>query len=91
MSGPITLAVVNARLWTGDQAAPWAEALAVSGERLIAVGTNADIRRLASTVTPIEADGSCCQASSTLMSISSKADSAWLPCSFAMPGAATSS
>jgi len=57
MSGPITLAVVNARLWTGDQAAPWAEALAVSGERLIAVGTNADIRRLASTVTPIDAGG----------------------------------
>jgi predicted amidohydrolase YtcJ len=57
MSGPITFAVVNARLWTGDQAAPWAEALAVSGERLIAVGTNADIRRLASTVTPIDAGG----------------------------------
>ena len=57
MSGPITLAVVNARLWTGDQAAPWAEALAVSGERLIAVGTNADIRGLASTVTPIDAGG----------------------------------
>ena len=57
MSGPVTLAVVNARLWTGDQAAPWAEALAVSGERLIAVGTNADIRRLASTVTPIDAGG----------------------------------
>jgi len=39
MSDPITLAVVNARVWTGDRAAPWAEALAVSGERLVAVGT----------------------------------------------------
>jgi predicted amidohydrolase YtcJ len=57
MSGPISLAVVNARVWTGDRAAPWAEALAVSGERLAAVGTNADIRRLASAVTPIDAGG----------------------------------
>jgi predicted amidohydrolase YtcJ len=57
MSGPITLAVVNARVWTGDQAAPWAEALAVSGERLSAVGSNADIGRRASTVTPIDAGG----------------------------------
>ena len=57
MPGPITLAVVNARVWTGDQAAPWAEALAVSGDRLAAIGTNANIRRLVSTVTPIDADG----------------------------------
>lgn len=57
MSDPITLAVVNARVWTGDQAAPWAEALAARGERLAAVGTNADIRPLVSTVTPIDAGG----------------------------------
>ena len=41
---PVTLAVVNARVWTGDAAAPWAEALAVSGERIVAVGTSAAIR-----------------------------------------------
>ena len=57
MSDPITLAVVNARVWTGDRAGPWAEALAVSGERLVAVGTNADVRELAMGLTPIDAGG----------------------------------
>ena len=57
MSDPITLAVVNARVWTGDRAAPWAEALAVSGERLAAVGTSDDVRRLATAVAPIDAGG----------------------------------
>jgi predicted amidohydrolase YtcJ len=57
MPGPITLAVVNARVWTGDRAAPWAEALAASGERLVAVGTNSDVRQVASAVTPIDAGG----------------------------------
>ena len=36
------LIVRNARIWTGDTARPTAQALAVRGERLIAVGTNAD-------------------------------------------------
>ena len=57
MSGPITLALVNGRVWTGDRTAPWAEALAVTGDRLIAVGTNADVRQLAPSVTPIDAGG----------------------------------
>jgi predicted amidohydrolase YtcJ len=57
VADPITLAIVNARVWTGDRAAPWAEALAVSGERLVAVGTNAEIRQVASAVTPIDAAG----------------------------------
>jgi predicted amidohydrolase YtcJ len=35
------LIVRNARIWTGDSTRPSAEALAVRGERLIAVGTNA--------------------------------------------------
>jgi predicted amidohydrolase YtcJ len=35
------LIVRNARIWTGDTARPRAQALAVRGERLIAVGTNA--------------------------------------------------
>jgi predicted amidohydrolase YtcJ len=57
MSDPITLAVVNARVWTGDRAAPWAEALAVSGGRLVAVGTSADVRQLATGITAIDAGG----------------------------------
>jgi predicted amidohydrolase YtcJ len=36
---------VNARVWTGDPASPRAEALAVSGDRLLAVGTRAEALR----------------------------------------------
>lgn len=57
VSGPITLALVNARVWTGDRAIPWAQALAASGDRLVAVGTNDDVRRLAGAVAPIDAGG----------------------------------
>jgi predicted amidohydrolase YtcJ len=35
----------NARIWTGDSTLPRAQALAVRGERLIAVGSNAEIER----------------------------------------------
>ncbi len=38
------LIVLNANIWTGDSAQPRAEAMAVRGERLLAVGTNADAR-----------------------------------------------
>jgi predicted amidohydrolase YtcJ len=53
----MTMAVTNARIWTGDTARPWAEALAVRGEEIVAVGTNDEIRRLAAGVTPIDAAG----------------------------------
>jgi len=42
----ITLAVLNARIWTGDPARPWADALAVSGDRIRAVGARAEIEAL---------------------------------------------
>jgi len=54
---PISLAIVNARVWTGDPAAPWAEAIAVSGDELAAVGTNDDIRNRTTGATPIDAGG----------------------------------
>jgi predicted amidohydrolase YtcJ len=54
---PVTLAVVNGRVWTGERARPWAEALAVSGEQIAAVGTSDEIRRLAAGLTPIDAAG----------------------------------
>ncbi|HVZ49493.1 MAG TPA: amidohydrolase [Gemmatimonadaceae bacterium] len=44
---PVTLAIVNARIWTGDTAAPWAEAIATSGERILAVGRTAEVVALA--------------------------------------------
>jgi hypothetical protein len=46
---PVSLAVVNARVWTGDPRRPWADALAVRGERLAAVGSSAEVRKLAGT------------------------------------------
>jgi len=39
-----TLAIVNARVWTGVEGAAEAEAVAVAGERIAAVGTHDDIR-----------------------------------------------
>jgi predicted amidohydrolase YtcJ len=56
-SGPITLAVVNARVWTGDSARPWAEALAVRGERIASVGSSAAIRKAAGSARVIDARG----------------------------------
>jgi predicted amidohydrolase YtcJ len=38
---------VNGNIWTEDEAHPHAEALAISGDRLLAVGSNAEIRALA--------------------------------------------
>ena len=44
---PVGLAVVNARVWTGDPRRPWADAVAVRGERIAAVGSSAEVRKLA--------------------------------------------
>ncbi len=43
---PVTLAITNGRVWTADNARPWAAALAVSGDRIVAVGSAADIDAL---------------------------------------------
>ena len=53
-----TLAIVNARVFTGVSAAPWAEALTVVGDRIGAVGTTAALRQLAGSSTRvIDAEG----------------------------------
>ncbi len=39
-------AIVNGRVWTGNKSQPWAEALASRGERIIATGSNDEIRKL---------------------------------------------
>ena len=44
---------VNGNIWTGDDAHPKAEAIAILGDRLLAVGTNQQIRVLASSETAI--------------------------------------
>ena len=46
-SAPISLVVVNGRVWTGDDARPWAEAIAIRGDRIAEVGSSAAIRKLA--------------------------------------------
>lgn len=47
------LALMNGRIWTGNAAQPWAEALAGRGERLIAVGTNTEVRNLETSATRV--------------------------------------
>jgi predicted amidohydrolase YtcJ len=42
---PGTLAIVNARIWTGDDAQPWAQALVIDGETLAVVGSEDDARK----------------------------------------------
>ncbi len=41
--GGATLVVRNGRVWTGDRTHPRAEAVAIAGERIAAVGTNTEI------------------------------------------------
>jgi predicted amidohydrolase YtcJ len=50
---PVSLAIVNARVWTGDPRQPWAEAVAVRGDRIAAVGGGAAIRKLVTTETRV--------------------------------------
>ena len=55
--GAVTLAVVNARAWTGNPERPWADAIAVAGERITAVGSSAEIRKMAGNAEVIDAQG----------------------------------
>jgi predicted amidohydrolase YtcJ len=41
-----SLAIVNARIWTGDEAQPWAEAIATKGETIIHVGSSEEVRKI---------------------------------------------
>ena len=53
-----TLAVVNAHVWTGDARRPWAEAVAIDGDRISAVGSSAEtIKRTTSATHVIDARG----------------------------------
>jgi len=50
---PPTLAIVNARIWTGDPKQPWADALAVSHDRIVAVGRSAEVKKMIATSTRV--------------------------------------
>lgn len=45
--------ILNARVFTGDPAMPWAEAVSVRGERILRVGTSQDVRAAAGEKTRI--------------------------------------
>jgi predicted amidohydrolase YtcJ/beta-lactamase class A len=47
------LVLTNGRIWTGEAAHPWAEALAVRGQRLIAIGTSDKIKMLVGAQTRV--------------------------------------
>ncbi len=47
------LALVNGRIWTGDETAPWAEAIAIKGNRILRLGSSAVIKPLLSQQTKI--------------------------------------
>jgi imidazolonepropionase-like amidohydrolase len=53
----LALAIVNARVWTGDGRRPWADALLVRGARLEAVGSSAEIRKRAGQATVVDGKG----------------------------------
>ena len=44
---------VNGKIWTADDARPQAHALAISGDKILAVGSNEEIRALAASDTAV--------------------------------------
>lgn len=48
-----SIVVRDARIWTGDAALPWAEALAADGETIVAIGSNEEIEPYIGTETEI--------------------------------------
>ncbi len=53
----ISIVIVNARVWTGDPRRPWADAIAIEGERIAAVGSSAEVMKLAAGARVIDAKG----------------------------------
>lgn len=41
---PVERVFVNGKIWTGDPAQPTAEALAIRGDRIVAVGTSDGVK-----------------------------------------------
>ena len=50
---PADLVLVSARIWTGDPARPEASALAARGGKIVAVGSDAEVRKLAGPKTVV--------------------------------------
>ena len=54
---PLTMGIVNARIWTGNPRQPWAEAIALRGDRIALVGSSAAIERALHGIQPLDAHG----------------------------------
>jgi predicted amidohydrolase YtcJ len=53
-----TIAVVNARIWTGDARRRWADALLTDGDRIAVMGSSAEVmKRVGAGTTVIDATG----------------------------------
>lgn len=52
-SAPAPTTIVVGRVWTGDEARPWMEAVAVQGDTIVALGDSATILRLARRETEV--------------------------------------
>jgi predicted amidohydrolase YtcJ len=52
-TAPADLILVGAKVYTADASRPWAEAVALVGERIAAVGSSAEIRKLAGPKTRV--------------------------------------
>lgn len=50
---PVTIAIVNARAWTGSARRPWADAVAVRDDRIAAVGSSAEVKKLVTPATRV--------------------------------------
>jgi predicted amidohydrolase YtcJ len=50
---PMTVAIINALVWTGDPRQPWAEAVGVRGERIVSVGSTSEITEGISSATRV--------------------------------------
>jgi predicted amidohydrolase YtcJ len=53
----VTLGLINGRIYTMDPARPWAEAIAINGERIVAVGSTADILAMSRTARVVDLRG----------------------------------
>ena len=54
---PVTLALINGRIYTMDAARPWVEALAINGERIVATGTVSEILAMSRSARVIDLRG----------------------------------
>ncbi|HVX41183.1 MAG TPA: amidohydrolase [Gemmatimonadaceae bacterium] len=48
-----SLAIVNARVWTGTTRRPWADAVLAAGDRIAAVGSSAEVMKLVTPATRV--------------------------------------